>query len=193
MEEIYKDIEGYEGLYQVSNLGNVKSLNYHNTKKEKKLCKIKNKCGYLYVNLWKQGKQKNYFVHRLVAQAFIENPNNYSCINHKDENKQNNVVSNIEWCTYKYNCNYGTRNSRAGKSISKAMTNNPKRSKVMTNNTKISKQVCAYKNGKLVIVFPSTMEAQRQGYKSGAVSMCCRNCFNRPGNNVYKGYEWRYL
>ena len=183
MEEIYKDIEGYEGLYQVSNLGNVKSLNYSKTKKEKilKPCIFSN--GYLKVDLCKNKTRKTYYVHRLVAKAFIENPNNYPMINHKDEFKINNVVSNLEWCDNKYNSNYGSRNERLGKAISKAMTNNPK----------LSKSVGAFKNGELVMTFPSTNEAQRQGFNQGNVAACCRNCYNRPGNNVYKGYTWKYL
>jgi hypothetical protein len=104
--EIWKDIEGYEGLYQVSNLGNVKSL-YTN----KNLSYIK--CGrdreYLSVSLSKDKKLKIYYIHRLVAETFIDNPNNYPYVNHKDENKQNNCVNNLEWCSPKYNINYGTR------------------------------------------------------------------------------------
>ena len=114
MTEIFKDIPGYEGLYQVSNLGNVKSLNYRQTGKEQILRlhpKIKNK-GYFKVRLFKNGIVKSYFVHRLVAEAFIPNQNNYPIINHKDENPSNNSVSNLEWCTYSYNINYGTRNEK---------------------------------------------------------------------------------
>lgn len=73
------------------------------------------------------------------------------------------------------------------------MTNNQKISKSLTNNPKKSKTVGAFKDGKLVMTFPSTKEAQRQGFNSGNIVSCCRNCFNRPGNNIYKGYEWRYL
>ena len=124
MEEVWKDIEEYEGLYQVSNLGRVKSLNRYiissNGKtlfyKEKILKLRKNKHGYLYVFLYKNTVQKFYTIHRLVANAFIENPNNYPCINHKDENKENNKVSNLEWCTYLYNNTYGTRIERIIKS-----------------------------------------------------------------------------
>ena len=172
MEEVWKDVKGFEGLYKVSNKGNIKSLNYNKTKKEKKLCKVKYKSGYLYVNLWKQCKQKNYAVHRLVAQAFIENPNNYHCVNHKDENKQNNVVSNLEWCTYKYNCNYGSRNSRAGKSIAKAL----------------SKQVYQYsKDFELIAVWKSTRECGRNGYKQCQVAACCRGKIKS-----HKGFLWSY-
>ena len=195
MEEIYKDIEGYEGLYQVSNIGNVKSLNYNKTKKENVL-KPAIRNGYLKVDLCKNKTRKTYSVHRLVAQAFIENPNNYPMINHKDESRTNNVFTNLEWCDNKYNSNYGSRNERLGKAISKALTNNQKHSKAVSkalkNNPNISKSVGAYKDGNLVMTFPSTAEARRQGYNEGAVAACCRNCFNRLGNNVYKGYTWKY-
>ena len=183
MEEVWKDIEGYEGLYQVSNKGRVKSLNYHNTKKEKLLKPGINMYGYKIVRLFKNKTSKYFLVHRLVAQSFLPNPHNLSYVNHKDECKTNNVVTNIEWCTAKYNLNYGSRNERSRKAISKAMTNNPN----------ISKQVGAYKDGKLVMTFPSTREAKRQGFHQSHIVDCCRNCYLREGNNVYKGFEWRYI
>ena len=179
MEEVYKDIEGYEGLYQVSNLGNVKSLVNHNgIAREKILKNIKAINGYLLVNLYKNKTIKRLYVHRLVAQSFIENPNNFPCVNHKDECKTNNVVTNLEWCTHKYNLEYNNGRERRAKT----------HSKVMTNNQKISKQVCAYKNGELVFTFPSTNEAKRQGFNQGAVSACCIG-----KRKSHKGYEWRYL
>ena len=111
--EIWKDIEGYEGLYQISNKGRVKSLGNNKNRKEKILsCKPNNK-GYLRVNLYKNGKKKHFSVHRLVAIAFIPNPNNLLEVNHKDENKENNHVKNLEWCTSEYNNNYGTHNERS--------------------------------------------------------------------------------
>lgn len=113
MEEIFKEIEGYEGLYQVSNYGRVKSLNYNRTGKEKILKSYSNTDGYLSVDLRKEGKRKSCKVHRLVAQAFIENPNNYEEVNHIDEDKTNNYITNLEWCTHFYNMNYGTRTDRA--------------------------------------------------------------------------------
>ena len=113
MEEIWKDIQGYPN-YQVSNLGNVKS--FHKGK-EKILKPDKNEGGYLYVNLYKEGKQKRFRVHRLVATAFLDNPNNYPEVNHKNEIKTDNRVDNLEWCTPKYNANYGTRNERHAKTI----------------------------------------------------------------------------
>ena len=106
MKEIFKDIAEYEGLYQVSNLGNVKALNYRHTGKDKILKPKNKKDGYLEVNLCKEGKVKHHLIHRLVGQAFIENPNNLPQINHRDEDKTNNASSNLEWCDAAYNINY---------------------------------------------------------------------------------------
>lgn len=106
MEEIFKDIVGFEGKYQVSNFGNVKSLNYQNTSKAKLLTPIKHHCGYLLVHL---GTSKIKMVHTLVANAFIPNPDNKKCVNHIDGNKQNNAVSNLEWVTYKENMEHAIR------------------------------------------------------------------------------------
>ena len=111
--EIWKDIKGYEGLYQVSNLGRVKS-----ERKNRLLKPRLQKNGYLRVNLYdKNSKRSTKSVHRLVAKAFISNPNNLEFVNHKDENKTNNVVSNLEWCTAKYNSNYGTKLERQSKAL----------------------------------------------------------------------------
>lgn len=109
------DIKGYEGLYQVSNYGKI-----INIKRNKELKLHKDKYGYLKVTLSKNNFKKNFLVHRLVALAFISNPNNLLQINHKDENKMNNCVDNLEWCNAKYNCNYGTRVERAKPKIIKA-------------------------------------------------------------------------
>ena len=119
--EIWKDIENYEGLYQVSNLGRVRSLErdvyYSNGAvhhiDEKILAPALNRGGYSQINLHKNGKIKREYVHLLVAMAFIPNPENKSQINHKDEVKNNNVVENLEWCEASYNINYGTRIARA--------------------------------------------------------------------------------
>lgn len=114
--EVWKDIQGYEGIYQVSNLGRVKSL--------PKMCGVRwddgrilklqpDKNGYLYASLYSNNKQKHLKVHRLVAEAFIPNPEQLPCINHKDLCVYNNYVNNLEWCSYTYNNNYGGRATRA--------------------------------------------------------------------------------
>lgn len=118
-EERWQAIPNYKGLYEVSSLGRVRSLNYRKTGKTQILKLVINKKGYLQVELWKEGKKKNYKVHRLVAEAFLENPQNLPQVNHLDENKQNNNVENLEYCDLKYNCNYGTRNERMGKAKNK--------------------------------------------------------------------------
>lgn len=112
MKEEWRYIKGYEGKYQISNLGRVKSLGNNKNKKEKILSNTPRKDGYLMVCLYKNGKGKPFTVHRLVALHFIDNPNNYEEVNHKDENKQNNSIDNLEWCTREYNNNYGTRTQR---------------------------------------------------------------------------------
>ena len=106
--EIWKPVVGYEGLYEVSNLGNVKSLNYKRRNVIRVLKAGTGSGGYKHIELHKNSKPKHFLIHRLVAQAFIPNPNNYPEVNHKDENKQNNCVDNLEWCDAKYNINYGT-------------------------------------------------------------------------------------
>jgi len=119
-EEIWKDIEGFEGYYQVSNKGNVRSLDRIVNYKNGRVAKYKGKevainsrsNGYLKVNLYIHHTMKNLSVHRLVANSFIKNTERYPAINHKDENKTNNIVENLEWCTNKYNSNYGTAISR---------------------------------------------------------------------------------
>ena len=120
MSEIWKDVVGYEGYYQVSNLGNVKSIERtivckdgtRKKLKERILKQVSNWRGYLVVELSTKDKGKIYSIHRLVAQAFIPNPENKPQVNHKDENKNNNCVENLEWCDNWVNSHYGTRNER---------------------------------------------------------------------------------
>lgn len=119
MNEIWKDIENYEGYYQISNFGRVRSVdryiyntsNFGNNKvsfyKGKIMKPSKREKGYLGICLTKQNKQQSFLIHRLVAKAFIQNPNNLPQVNHIDENKANNQVFNLEWCDNKYNVNYG--------------------------------------------------------------------------------------
>lgn len=97
-----KDIQGYEGMYAVTSCGKVYS--YRN----KKFLKPQRVGGYLQVRLYKDGEQKNYYIHRLVAEAYLPNPEGFSQVNHKDENKENNALPNLEWCTNEYNNNYGS-------------------------------------------------------------------------------------
>lgn len=164
--EIWKDIEGYEGMYQVSNLGRVKSIKF---RKEKILKPGRDTYGYLHISLSKNGERKQYLIHRLVAQAFIANPDNLSMINHKDENPSNNRVENLEWCTAKYNNNYGTKIQRiAGK---------------------LSKPVLQFtKDGKLVKEWKSTMDVERNlGYSKGNISSCCTGRYK----SAYR-FIWKY-
>lgn len=116
MEEIWKDIKGYEGLYQISNLGRIKSLprKYKNRAIKKEFIKSMSITpkGYLRVGLSKNNIIAYYSPHRLVAEAFIPNYNNKPCVNHKDCNPSNNVVENLEWCTYKENNSYKLHNAK---------------------------------------------------------------------------------
>lgn len=115
MQEIWKDVKGYEGLYQVSNFGRVKSFRASwklGKPKETILHPSLINSGYEVVTLYSKEKRQKFQVHRLVALNFIPNPENFPCVNHKDENKLNNCVNNLEWCTYQYNNNYGTARIR---------------------------------------------------------------------------------
>lgn len=113
MQEIWKDVVGFEGLYKVSNLGNVKSLRIG-----KILIPSINR-GYKRITLCKNGNRKNKVIHRIVAEAFLDNHKSLTCVNHKDENKLNNCVENLEWCDIKYNTNYGTCIERRSKNNQK--------------------------------------------------------------------------
>lgn len=122
MSEIWKDIPEYENIYQVSSTGRIRSVDRIDAlgnHRKGAIMKQKTKCnGYNTIALCKNGKYKFIGVHRLVAQAFLPNPNNLPQVNHKDENPSNNRVENLEWCDAKYNTNYGTRNVRASKTNS---------------------------------------------------------------------------
>lgn len=182
----FRDYDNYE-IYEDGRIWSYKR------KKFLKPCTMKD--GYQLVWLYDNyGKRKGYLLHRVIYESVTREsiPEGMQC-NHINECKSDNSFFNINLLTPKENLNWGTRNERSRKAISKAMKNNQKLSKSLTNNPKRSKAVGAFKYGKLVMTFPSTSECGRNGFCQCIVSMCCRNCYMREGNNIYKGYEWRYI
>ena len=171
MVEIWKDIVGYEGMYKVSNLGNVMSF-WGKTPKLLKPAKAGK--GYLVVLLSNNKYIKQFYLHRLVAQAFLPNPNNYPIINHKDENKLNNNVENLEWCSYQYNTTYGTAQDR--------------RAKKLTNRKDQSNPVLQYdKNGNFINEYHSIQDAERNtGISHQNISNVCRGKQKSAGNYIWK-------
>lgn len=192
--EIWKDVCGYEGLYAVSNMGRVKSLNYRHTRKEKILRQCKNIWGYLFVNLWKNGEHKIYQVHRLVLSTFSPIANmSELLVNHKDECKTNNNLSNLEWCTKLYNNTYNDRHKRVGEKLRGKTRSAATKKKISEALSKPIVQIDVPTN-KGVNVWSSGKDAEREGgFNNGNVSQCCKNKFHREGNNIYKGYKWQYL
>lgn len=170
MEE-FKDIKGFEGLYMIGSCGNVFSL-----LSNKILKPCKNNRGYLKVGLYKERKIYKFTLHRLVAMAFIPNPNNLPQINHKDEDKTNNCIFNLEWCDNEYNMNYGTRNKRL--------------SQIMKGNTnQIKRPVEQYTiNGEYIKKYDSLKEAEKEtNIDATHIGKCCRGMFKQMG-----GYKWKY-
>ena len=161
--EIWKDIEGYENLYQVSNMGRIRSVKTGRIRKS-----VTYSSGYQYVNLSKNNSTKIYLIHRLVAKAFLPNPDNLPQVNHKNEQKDCNMVTNLEWCSKEYNINYGTRNEKV------AEVN--------------SKPVLAIKDDKICMFFKSTWEAGKNEFQQGHICGCCLG--NRK---THKGYQWKYV
>ena len=194
MKEIWKDIQGYEELYQVSNLGRVKSLNYRKTGKEKTLRLRNHKTGYVYIGLSKNGETKHYRVHRLVAETFISNPNNYLEVNHKDENPSNNRVDNLEWCTHTYNVYYGARNKRISNKLKNYKRTEEHERKVKENLLKKKKKVVCVTTGK---EFNSIKDAAiYYGLKNGThITNCCKGKRKSAGKHPQTGEKlvWRYL
>lgn len=163
---MYKDFTKYE-VYED---GRIWSYSH-----KKFLKPVTNHNGYQRVSLSdNEGKQKSYFVHKVVYEAVTGEPipEGMQC-NHISEDKTDNRFANLNLLTPKQNINYGTGIARRAKTQ--------------------SKQVGAFKNGELVMAFQSTQEAERIGFNHSVVSRCCRNCYLREGNNVYKGFEWRYI
>ena len=161
--EIWKDVKDYEGLYQVSNMGRVKSLNYNKTGKERIMKSYDSGHGYLQVQLCKDGKGKCYYVHRLVATAFLENPEGYNEVNHLDEDKTNNCVENLEYCSRLYNINYGTRTEKTCKPV-----------------------FSVNKESGLVTYWESASEASRQlNISQSHICACCQGKRNSAGNHIW--------
>lgn len=164
MEEVWKDIEGYEGLYQISNLGNVKGIK----RKGSSGCKLRpalRKDGYMQVSLRKEGKDSSYLVHRLVAIAFLPMTNEKNQVNHKDGNRTNNILENLEWCTPQEN----TLHSHD----------------VLKKNTR---QVMCVETG---VIYPSIRSAARSiGYDNATIQ---RICAGKGRSKTAKGFHWRYV
>ena len=166
--ETWKDIRGYEGFYQVSDLGNVRSIDRTTKTSDgreyfqggKILQPVKSKCGYLYVNLRKNGKLTSRTIHRLVAEHFLPNPLSKPQVNHIDEKKENNNVSNLAWVTVKENANYGNRNYKVSES---------RKQKVIVRNQELNKE----------IVFQSLSEARRFFNVKGNGTVVYGKAFNR--------------
>lgn len=176
INEIWKDIKGYEGLYQVSNFGRIKSLERFTDHKstgivlqKEKIIKQRINYGYCYVNLCKESKIKGFRVHRLVAEAFIPNPNSLKQVNHKNEIKTDNRVENLEWCTCKYNINYGTGIKRR--------------------KNKLSKPILQFDMGNNFIKkWASISEIERVlKIPNPNIIKCCKGLRNKAG-----GYIWKY-
>lgn len=179
MEEIWKPVEELPNKYLISNYGRVKYIGGYRGKEPTITLGNKDKKGYYGINMW-DGNNKKYIsrkIHYLVARAFVDNPNNYLVINHKDENPSNNLASNLEWCTYKYNNEYGTAKERATKTRIKKG---------------ISKKTIVYDlNGNLIKEFDSIYAASKY-YNISAmnISRCCNHKgSNKTLNNIVFRFE----
>lgn len=187
-KEIWHNIQGYEGLYQISCYGRVKSLKREQTivshnqygefsfvkKIPERILKLETaKTGYIFVELKKNNKRKHFYIHRLVAESFLPNPYNYPQINHIDEVKSNNKLENLEWCDASYNMNYG------------AVRNKIAKTKI---NGKRSKPIMQIYNDEIIKVWPSMREAERHGFRENRISACC----NKKASS-YKGYIWKFI
>lgn len=198
---IYKDIEGFEGKYQVSNTGKVKSLNYNRTGKAQILSLKSDKDGYLGIGLCKDGKCKPYKVHRLVAQAFISNPNNYPQVMHLDGNPTNNNVNNLAWGTAKMNNNEPIHCERMSKSLLEAMNRPQVKKKLIVNHANFSGSKNPNAKSVLMIdkdtnkplaVFDCIKEAYnylgKRSQGNNYINYCCKGKYNQ----MY-GYKWKEI
>ena len=193
--EIWKDITEFEGLYQVSNLGRVRSLGFDKYHKGKILKQFfDGKGNYLFVGLHKDKKVKQINVHRLVALMFVPNPNNLPCVNHKDENKTNNRSDNLEWCTIKYNSNYGNAkknmiDSRIRNNDISEIIRKCKLTKIKNQSYSCEKPVIQYSlDGVFIREYASSTEAEKiTGISRGGIQRCCIGKYKQA-----RGYKWRY-
>ena len=165
--EEWRPVVGYEGLYEVSNYGRVKSIDYQGHKREL-ILKPSKRPNYYGVNLCKNGIHKSYYIHRLVAIAFIPNPNNYPHINHINENVLDNSVENLEWCTAKYNCNYGNHNHK---------------NKIAQHN----KPIKCVETG---VVYYSSRDAEKELKLNRVNILSC--CKKKYGYKTCGGYHWEF-
>ena len=171
MQEVWRDIEGYEDWYKVSNLGRVKSIN------NRKILKTNfNKDGYERVSITKDHTTQTFLIHRLVAKAFISNPNNFPQVNHIDGNKNNNKVSNLEWCTASYN-------------VKHAFVHKLRKNKKGIEN-KLSKPICQYDiKGNFIKLYGGIREAERiTGIKNQSIIKNLKGIYKTAG-----GYKWEYF
>ena len=185
MNEIWKDIAGYEGYYQISDKGRIKSLERRVNDnggmfllKSKILKPVMNDQGYLRIGLRKDGKRKHKRVSRLVAEAFIPNPENKPQINHKNGDRTDNNVSNLEWVSVSDNIKHSYRVLKRKRSmLGKIGINNPN-----------SKPVAQIMNGKIIATFPAAKEAERiTGISQGNISRCANKKIKTAG-----GFQWKY-
>ena len=178
--EVWKPIKDYEGIYEVSSCGQVRRLHKDKRSSPFKILKLDTLRGYKKVHLYKNGSGKPFQVHRLVAEAFIPNPENLSQVNHIDENPSNNCVENLEWCDPKYNVNYGTGIARQVE----------KRSKIV---------LCFDLDMNFLREYPSTAEAARSlDLSQGCIVACCNGGYWRDNHtkfiraNKVKQYIFKY-
>ena len=193
MHEIWKPIRNYEGLYEVSNLGGIKRLENDKNRKEKILKPYKNKLGYLCINLYRDNKVKQMYVHRLVAIAFIPNPENKPCIDHINTIRNDNRIENLRWVTYKENMN----NELTKEKLSGENSNNYGKPRSEEIKKKISESQKGGKNPKARGVFcyelnkswDTSAEASRElNIDSSNITKCCKGkC------KSVKGYHFCYL
>ena len=177
--EIWRDIAGYE-KYQVSNYGKVRSLDYNHTGQIKELVQRCNRGGYMYVNLYNQGRRKTHMIHRLVAEAFLENPDQLPVINHIDCNKLNNHVSNLEFCTISQNTKHAYDNGLLNTEESRRKAAEANRKKVLCLTT-----------GK---TFDSIQEASSfYGVSHQTISACCKGKRKSAGKFNGKKLIWEYI